>query len=304
MKNISQVAPHRVGSRFVLPILAALTVGFCGGSKAQATPEVGQLNTQIQTIEASQQRAWNQSCPHSLSQSVHSILSRSYIAQNGWGVLIESLDQGAVLYSHNADRHFIPASNTKIFTTAAALQSLGPQYPIRSQSLSSWVNTVNTYSNNGYADFLLKAVGGQQAVRSQLWHDLGIDPNQYRQRDGSGLSRYNLASPTTLVNTLRGMSRTPNWSTFYYSLPSAGETGTLRNRLKAPEVRGKVRAKTGTLYGVRALSGYLQHAEYGPLTFSILANQSSQPGAVLVKTIDEIVLKMAQSHPCRDAAAL
>ncbi len=303
MKNISQIAPHRVGSRFALPILAAVAVGLCFGGKAQAAPEANQL-APIQTVEASQPQAWNQSCPNSLSEAVHSVLNRSYIAQKGWGVLVESLDRGAVLYSHNANQRFIPASNSKIFTTAAALQSLGPQYQIRSQSLSSWVNTVNTYSNNGYADFLLKQVGGQQSVRTQLWNDLGIDPNQYRQTDGSGLSRYNLASPETLVNTLRGMSRTANWSTFYYSLPSSGEAGTLRNRLQSPEVRGKVRAKTGTLYGVRALSGYLQHPEYGPLTFSILANQSSQPGSVLVKTIDEIVLKMARSHPCGGAASL
>ena len=311
MQYISKGAPLREALRFVLATLSVLAVGTCFVTTSHATPVKNRYRQDVQQLQPirpnppAQQRAWNQaSCPNSLSRTVHSILNRPYIAQRGWGVLVESLDQGAVLYSHNANHHFIPASNTKLFTTAAALQSLGPYHQIGSSSLTSWVNKVNTHSNNWSADRLLSHIGGQQAVRHRLWSDLGIDPSQYRQKDGSGLSRYNLASPATLVNTLRGMSRTPNWSAFYNSLPSAGESGTFRKRLKAPELRGRVRAKTGTLRGVRALSGYLQHSEYGPLAFSIIVNQSSRPGYILVRTIDEIVLKMARSRPCAGAADL
>jgi serine-type D-Ala-D-Ala carboxypeptidase/endopeptidase (penicillin-binding protein 4) len=302
MHKLSQASLHPTWLCAVLTISAALTVGSLCSSKAiaQSVTSLGRQDIQtqgVQTFDPSQPRAWtNSSCSTSLPQAVHSILNRSYVAQRGWGVLITSLDQGTVLYSHNADHPFIPASNTKILTTAAALQSLGPSYPVGSKPLSSWINTINTYSNNSSADFLLRQIGGQKTVRNRLWDDLGIDPSQYRQTDGSGLSRYNLVSPATLVNTLRGMSRTPNWPTFYHSLPSAGESGTLRNRLAL--LRGQVRAKTGTLQGVRALSGYLQHPDYGPLAFSILANQSSRPGSVLVHTIDEIVVGMARSRPC------
>ncbi|PZD71436.1 D-alanyl-D-alanine carboxypeptidase [Acaryochloris thomasi RCC1774] len=297
MHKLSQVSAHPARLRAVLAVLAALTIGSLFTSEATALPTTIPASQEIQTLDPSQPRAWsNSSCATSLPQTVHSILNRSYVAQRGWGVLVTSLDQGTVLYSHNADRHFIPASNTKILTTAAALQSLGPSFPMGSKPLSEWVNTINTYSNNRSADFLLRKIGGQQTVRNRLLGDLGVDPSQYRQKDGSGLSRYNLASPATLVTTLRGMSRTPNWSTFYHSLPSAGESGTLRNRLKP--LRGQVRAKTGTLRGVRALSGYLQHPDYGPLAFSILANQSSRSGSVLVRTIDEIVVNMARSRPC------
>lgn len=304
MNTASQVSSRPVRLRRVLAILATLAVSLPG--VAHAVPTAAESQTAqmqpIKTIEPSQPRAWNNACSYSLPQTVHSILNRSYVAQRGWGVLVTSLD-GTVLYSHNANRHFIPASNTKIFTTAAALQSLGPSHQFGSKSMIDWVNVINTYSNNRSADALLRHIGGQQIVRNRLLEDLGIDPSQYRQKDGSGLSRYNVASPTTLVNTLRGMSQTQNWSTFFHSLPSAGESGTLRNRLKSPLVRGRVRAKTGTLRGVRALSGYLEHPDYGPLAFSILANQSSRPGSVLVRTIDEIVVKMAQSKPCGYGAA-
>ena len=45
-----------------------------------------------------------------------------------WGVLIESLDSGEIWYEHHADKMFIPASNEKIVTSAAALLTLGPEF--------------------------------------------------------------------------------------------------------------------------------------------------------------------------------
>jgi D-alanyl-D-alanine carboxypeptidase/D-alanyl-D-alanine-endopeptidase (penicillin-binding protein 4) len=45
-----------------------------------------------------------------------------------WGMLVEDADSGEVLYSLNADRYFVPASNAKLFTTALVLATLGPDY--------------------------------------------------------------------------------------------------------------------------------------------------------------------------------
>jgi D-alanyl-D-alanine carboxypeptidase/D-alanyl-D-alanine-endopeptidase (penicillin-binding protein 4) len=48
-----------------------------------------------------------------------------------WGLLIDDADTGEVLYSLNAGRYFMPASNAKLFTTAMALATLGPDFRIR-----------------------------------------------------------------------------------------------------------------------------------------------------------------------------
>jgi len=45
-----------------------------------------------------------------------------------WGIQIQSLDRGDILYSLNAEKSLIPASNMKLFTTAAALALLGPDF--------------------------------------------------------------------------------------------------------------------------------------------------------------------------------
>ncbi len=45
-----------------------------------------------------------------------------------WGVVVQSLKNGEILYSRNPHKNFIPASNLKLFTTAAALVKLGPEF--------------------------------------------------------------------------------------------------------------------------------------------------------------------------------
>ncbi len=50
-----------------------------------------------------------------------------------WGVMIQSLKNGEILYARNAHKNFIPASNMKLFTTAAALNKLGPEYRYHTQ---------------------------------------------------------------------------------------------------------------------------------------------------------------------------
>lgn len=63
-----------------------------------------------------------------LAARIEKILSAPDVARGFWGIEVESLNSGKVLYSHNADKLFTPASNTKLFTTAAAFALIGPDY--------------------------------------------------------------------------------------------------------------------------------------------------------------------------------
>jgi len=238
----------------------------------------------------------NTFCDASLEPAIQAIVDRGGLAQGRWGIRVETLDGRKVLYSRNAEQFFIPASNIKLFTTAGALQMYHPDSPIRSSTLGAWVRTINQQSNNGMADALLRSIGGPAAVREALAR-IGVPANSYRQADGSGLSRQNAVSPIATIAVLRSMYSAAGKEVFFSSLPIAGQSGTLRSRFRGTPAQGRVHAKTGTLRGVRALSGYLEHPEYGPLVFSIYANHPGQ-GQSLVTAIDQVVIRLTQVRPC------
>lgn len=64
----------------------------------------------------------------SLDSRIDKILAASDARRGWWGTQVVDLAKGSVLYERNADHLFIPASNMKMFTTAAALVKLGPGY--------------------------------------------------------------------------------------------------------------------------------------------------------------------------------
>jgi D-alanyl-D-alanine carboxypeptidase/D-alanyl-D-alanine-endopeptidase (penicillin-binding protein 4) len=67
----------------------------------------------------------------SLPERIDRILAELDVAHGFWGVQVVSLDTGKVLYAYNSDRLFTPASNTKLFTTAATLALIGPEYKFK-----------------------------------------------------------------------------------------------------------------------------------------------------------------------------
>lgn len=66
--------------------------------------------------------------PDPLQERIEAALSFSDAQQAHWGIKIVSLDSGKTLYSLNEQKLFTPASNTKLFTTALALATLGPDF--------------------------------------------------------------------------------------------------------------------------------------------------------------------------------
>ncbi len=59
---------------------------------------------------------------------VDAILHETNAERNYWGIFVCDRDTGETLYENNSDHFFTPASNAKIFTTALALATLGPEY--------------------------------------------------------------------------------------------------------------------------------------------------------------------------------
>jgi D-alanyl-D-alanine carboxypeptidase/D-alanyl-D-alanine-endopeptidase (penicillin-binding protein 4) len=112
--------------------------------------------------------------------------------------------------------------------------------------------------------------------------------------EGSGLSRRDIVTPASMVALLAFMTRHRLADVFRESLPVAGGDGTLQNRMKGTAGAGNIRAKTGTLQYVNALSGYLTTAAGEQLAFSIMLNNYSSDGSTSPRDdIDEITLMLA-----------
>jgi D-alanyl-D-alanine carboxypeptidase/D-alanyl-D-alanine-endopeptidase (penicillin-binding protein 4) len=72
-----------------------------------------------------------QAAAKSLEDRIEKILQEEDVARSFWGIQVVSLSTGKVLYAQNADKLFTPASTTKLFTTAATLAMIGPEYRFR-----------------------------------------------------------------------------------------------------------------------------------------------------------------------------
>jgi len=66
--------------------------------------------------------------PDPLAATIETILAQPDVGRGFWGIEVISLKDGRTLYALNSDKLFTPASNTKLFTTAAALALIGPDY--------------------------------------------------------------------------------------------------------------------------------------------------------------------------------
>lgn len=109
-----------------------------------------------------------------------------------------------------------------------------------------------------------------RTLEKQLITQLGLEQNNYRLADGSGLSLYNYLSAEILTRLLRyAWQEDSIRESLLPALPVAGEEGTLAHRMMNTAAFGNVHAKTGTLSGVSSLAGYLTTARGHDLCFCI-----------------------------------
>jgi serine-type D-Ala-D-Ala carboxypeptidase/endopeptidase (penicillin-binding protein 4) len=109
-------------------------------------------------------------------------------------------------------------------------------------------------------------------VLEKMIDEIGLEPDNYRFADGSGVSHYNVLSAELLVKILKYFyEKKPElFSILYNSFPIGGIDGTLEYRMENKLVKENVHAKTGTLTGVSSLSGYLTNKKEHLIAFSII----------------------------------
>jgi serine-type D-Ala-D-Ala carboxypeptidase/endopeptidase (penicillin-binding protein 4) len=153
----------------------------------------------------------------------------------------------------------------------------------RSPPLDALVTLINHRSHNLSAELAFRAIGrtvggagtfasGAQAVARFLREEVGLPAASFRVTDGSGLSLLDEATPRSLVQVLAWARRAGDGRAFYLSLPLVGEG--IQSRMLGTAAVGRLRAKTGTLDDVSALSGYVTAEGGEELAFSLIVNRA------------------------------
>lgn len=219
--------------------------------------------------------------------------------------------RGITIYGRQRTRHTELATLSTFTATAtshggseSAARPFKSDQPVtlasyESKPLFEDVRVINKVSQNLHAEILLRLLGRERGnagtieggleVMRQFLTQAGISSDQYLFYDGSGLSRQNLATPHAITQLLRYASAQPWGGSYKATFPVSGVDGSLSDRLSSPRLQGRILAKTGSLGGVKTLSGYATTDAGQTVVFSILSNNFNLPAKRVTDTIDQIV---------------
>ena len=157
---------------------------------------------------------------------------------------------------------------------------------VNSTAMADVMRRINKNSQNLFAEAMCKMQGrdwnlshgkdepgswvaGGEAIRDFLRRN-HIDDSRYVLVDGSGLSRENRVTTRLITDLFVLMAKHRYAKEFHDSLSICGKDGTLKKRMT--DIAGMVRGKTGSIGGVRSLSGYVTTRSGQTLAFSFIFN--------------------------------
>jgi D-alanyl-D-alanine carboxypeptidase/D-alanyl-D-alanine-endopeptidase (penicillin-binding protein 4) len=194
--------------------------------------------------------------------------------------------------------------------SAPALGRPGPRILAThvSRPLADYIDVINKESHNLFAELVFRSVGraaegvgtpeaSALGVRRAMVA-IGVDTVALVQLDGSGLAPGNRVSASSFVDVIARMSEGPLWPEYWATLPRAGTRREL-GRMYRTAAADNLRAKTGTIEGVSALSGMVRSQDGERLAFSIIVNDS--PSQTRAKRVEnQIGARLAEFRRAPD----
>lgn len=216
-----------------------------------------------------------------------------------------SIDQGVVNGVRNASPALLAASTfaglltqqgitVSAVTAATAPAGANQLAAVESMPLAAIVHQVLQVSDNSAAEVIFRQIGLAGGGAGSFADAVTAEKTKLGQWglwgagmtlvDGSGLSHSDQISPAALAGAVRQAWSDPDLSDVLVGLPVAYSLGTLANRFTdsaAQAARGVVRAKTGTLDGVRTLTGYTQTSTGGVVMFALMVENYTNSNAAM-----------------------
>lgn len=182
---------------------------------------------------------------------------------------------------------------------------LKPLTTLLSPPLEAIVRITNMHSVNLYAEALniqldsakkYKTVEGGVSGMERYLRSQKIGLKGTRMLDGSGLSPLNRTTCQTMVDVLAMMYRSKNKDVFMNSLPVAGQSGTIAGYFKGSKAEGNLKAKSGTMTGVRNYAGYFTNKDGQTIAFCIMLNDyDDQRKTEIMKKIEELIVAIIEA---------
>ena len=117
----------------------------------------------------------------------------------------------------------------------------------------------------------------------EYYKNAGLKTDKINLKDASGVSRYNALSTSWMSEALVFLDKN---STIKNYMITSGE-GTLSRRMR--DLTGNLKAKTGTIFGVSSLTGYLKSLNGADYAFSIIIQNFGERASVVKGLEDDIV---------------
>lgn len=156
------------------------------------------------------------------------------------------------------------------------------------------------YTNKNSVNLFAEALGAlvnpsdfETTVKQEL-SAIGIDSSGITIKDACGLSPSN-ALPAEVITDLLLWAKSHLGDSFFASLPRGGIDRGLRVYSADPVLGGNLRAKTGSMFGVRALAGYLSTRNGETLAFTIFVNNYTGDPVKIQETIRDFLRELANS---------
>ncbi len=199
------------------------------------------------------------------------------------------------------------ATSTTDSLAFRAARCCSPLVELTGRPLSDVLFPILNSSQNLFAEMLLKMLGrevgdggswdgGLAVERRFLMDSVGVDSTAFSLDDGSGLSAANLVTPAAFARLLHYIAAHPRGGPFLAALPRSGQRGSLLRRFVGTPLEGRVRAKTGSIARVNALSGYVERPAGGRLVFSVMANGHAVSERRMLERIDAIVGELGRGR--------
>jgi len=205
---------------------------------------------------------------------------------------------------------FLPALQAKLLTDTLHISATVGMYSgdspkglkvFHSQPTDSLLKPMMHRSDNFFAEQSLLMVSNERLgvmndekiIDTLLKTDFKDLPQSPRWVDGSGLSRYNLFTPQDFVAILNKMKNEFGMERIKVIFPTGG-TGTISNYYKADT--NFIFAKTGTLSGVVALSGFLYTKKGKLLIFSTLVNNHQASSTAVRRSVEKFIQGIREKY--------